>query len=258
MHLTVKRTFDSFVANYLDSSSEIEVLEFGSQNFNGGLRELKSQTMRWHGVDLSEGPGVDSIIEIGGKYPFKDSTFDLVVASSVFEHDIQFWNSFLEMVRVVKEDGLVLLIMPSQGAFHRYPLDAFRFYPDAGLALSKWSDFNHLPINLIESFTTQPENGEVWSDFVSIFSKSLDRIPKSYLGLILNGENWILNGELIESTFQELPWELRKIRDLNNLNLKIHDELEFTKRQLIELSSSKSWKYTYPFRLLIKYLRNFI
>jgi SAM-dependent methyltransferase len=258
MHLTVKRTFDCFVANYLDSSREIEVLEVGSQNFNGGLRDLKSQTMRWHGVDLSEGPGVDSIIELGGKYPFKDGTFDLVVASSVFEHDIQFWNSFLEMVRVVKEDGLVLLIMPSQGAFHRYPLDAFRFYPDAGLALSRWSYFNNSPIDLIESFTTQPENGEVWSDFVSIFSKSSDRFPRPDLGLMLKGENWIVKGELIDSTFQELPWELRKISELNELNSKIQDELESTKRQLIDLSSSKSWKYTYPFRLLINYLRNFV
>lgn len=254
----MKRTFESFTANYLDSSCEIEVLEVGSQNFNGGLRDLKSQTMHWHGVDLSEGPGVDSIIDIGGKYPFKDASFDLVVASSVFEHDIQFWNSFLEMVRVVKEDGLVLLIMPSQGAFHRYPLDAFRFYPDAGLALSKWSYFNHLPIDLIESFTTQPENGEVWADFVSIFSKGLNRFPKPELGLMLNGENWIVNGELIESTFQELPWELRKIRDLTNLSVTITDELEFIKRELADLRSSKSWKYTHPLRVLIKHLRNFV
>lgn len=256
MHLTVRRTFEFFVTTYLDSTREIKILEVGSQNFNGGLRDFKSPKMSWFGIDVSHGPGVDLIVEIGGTYPFEDETFDLVVASSVFEHDIQFWNTFLEMVRVTRQDGQILLIMPSQGTFHRYPLDAFRFYPDAGLALAKWSHFNNLPIELIESFTTQPENGDVWSDYVSIFSKSSFLHPNPVLGNLLNGENWIVKGELIESTFQEKPWELRKIQELENQNFTIRDELSFVKTELENLLASKSWRITYPFRLLTKIFRN--
>ena len=256
MHSTAKRTFESFVISYLDSTREIKVLEVGSQNFNGGLRDLKSSKMSWFGIDVSQGPGVDLIVEVGGTFPFEDENFDLVVASSVFEHDIQFWTTFLEMVRVTKQDGLILLIVPSQGAFHRYPLDAFRFYPDAGLALANWSHFKNFPIELIESFTTQPENGEVWSDYISIFSKSLELYPRPELGKQLNGENWIVKGNLIESTFQEKPWELRKIQELENANFKIQEELISVKIQLKNILASKSWKITYLFRLLAEKFRN--
>lgn len=163
MHDSVKVTFIQFINNYMTSNDSVKVLEVGSLNVNGGLRDLKPDNFAWYGIDLVDGPGVDQKIDVAELYPFSDDTFDLVVASSVFEHDIEFWSSFLEMCRVLKQDGIILLIMPSQGTFHRYPLDAFRFYPDAGLALEKWANRNNAKVRLIESFTTLPTN-EVWAD----------------------------------------------------------------------------------------------
>ncbi len=72
------------------------------------------------------------------------------------------------MVRVLTNDGVLLLIMPSNGQFHRYPLDAFRFYADSGIALSMWAAFSNVPINLVESFTTVPEV-RAFADYVAIF-----------------------------------------------------------------------------------------
>jgi len=106
--------------------------------------------------------------------------------------------------------------MPSQGTFHRYPLDAFRFYPDAGLALEKWANRNNAKVRLIESFTTLPTN-EVWADFVAIFSGRIVEISESkYIGSQLSGENWIVDGNLVEHTYQELPIELRRLKQLEN------------------------------------------
>jgi hypothetical protein len=50
--------------------------------------DLKLPNMDLVGVNLSQGPGVDQVIEIGVPSPFEDSVFDLVVTSSVFKHDI--------------------------------------------------------------------------------------------------------------------------------------------------------------------------
>lgn len=216
MHDSVKVTFNKFIENYLPSNDSVSVLEIGSLNVNGGLRDLKPDNFNWVGMDLVEGPGVDKVTDVGSTYPFESHTFDLVVASSVFEHDIEFWNTFLEMCRVVKSDGLILLIMPSQGTFHRYPLDAFRFYPDAGIALEKWANRNEVEIKLIESFTTRPTQ-DVWADFVAIFSGSAFKVEQvSLVGSELSGENWIVEGNLIQETYQELPIEIRKIRELEN------------------------------------------
>jgi hypothetical protein len=128
------------------------------------------------------------------------------------------------MARVTKPQGLLLLIMPSQGLFHRYPLDAFRFYPDAGIALEKWADSQGLATKLVESFTTKPEN-DIWADFVAIFSEMPNNFADNLIGQELMSENWIIQGELQTSTFQELPYELRKIKELedtiSSMNLKI-------------------------------------
>ncbi len=52
------------------------------------------------------------------------------------------------------------------------------------------------------------------------------------LGKLLNGENWIVKGELIESTFQKKPWELSKILELVNQNFIMREELIIVKTEL--------------------------
>ena len=254
MHWTVKRTFDTFVEYYCGNERNIRVLEIGSANFNGGLRDQKLSSMQWMGVDLSEGPGVDQVVGLGESLPFDAASFDLVVASSVFEHDIQFWNTFLEMSRVMKPGGYLLLIMPSQGAFHRYPLDAFRFYPDAGIALEKWAQSCNRSIRLVESFTTPPQI-DLWADYIAIFTGKLELQPHRHIGGLLRGENWIVGNELIESTFQEFPFEFRRISELQESNAILVKQIEGVRDQLSELLSSKSWRLTKPFRFILSKFR---
>src|SRR5947209_906429 len=110
------------------------VLEVGSKAVNGSLRENVLPTTRYVGVDIEEGEGVDVVVEPGKPFPVEHNSFDLVMASSVFEHDAFFWLTFLEMCRVAKEGGYIYLNAPSNGVVHRYPQDHWRFYPDCAKA----------------------------------------------------------------------------------------------------------------------------
>lgn len=152
----------------LDSTKK--VLEIGSYSVNGGLRNLYSGKFEWIGLDLNAGPGVDVVCEDPYIYPFEDGSFDVCVSSSVFEHDEFFWLTFLEISRVLRPGGLFYLNAPSNGFVHRFPLDVWRFYPDAGIALQNWSIKNNSPLNLIESFTSDHGVG-IWNDFVAVFQK---------------------------------------------------------------------------------------
>jgi SAM-dependent methyltransferase len=257
MHYTVQRTFKIFLERYIKATKIVAVLEIESANVNGGLRDEKLKNMTWVGVDLIEGPGVDFTIRVGEKLPFENGSFDLVVASSVFEHDIQFWNTFLEMSRVMRPDGILILIMPSQGNFHRFPLDAFRFYPDSGIALEKWGQFSKIPIQLIESFTTRPMN-DVWADYVAIYSIRPELFKECLIGGILEGENWIVDSELIADSYQEHPFEIRKISELETENLKLQDRLEKLTDELLLVKKSTSWKVTSPFRALFKWIGRYL
>ncbi len=254
MHWSVSRTFNQFIESYIPKEGDFSVLEIGSANVNGGLRDQKLENMSWFGVDLDDAPGVDQTVRVGEALPFESSRFDLVVASSVFEHDIQFWKTFLEMARVLKPGGLILLTVPSQGYFHRHSLDAFRFYPDAGLALEKWAETEGFPIKLVESFTTRPEKA-VWADFVAIFSSDPARYNAVHIGEKLGGENWIVGSELIQKSYQEIPSDLRRISELEAQVGELSSDLDLAHRHIRALTNKHSWAVVKQLRILFIYLR---
>jgi SAM-dependent methyltransferase len=213
--------------------------------------------MEWIGVDISSGPGVDFVVETGSRMPFDEGSFDLVVASSVFEHDIQFWNTFLEMSRVVKNSGLILIIAPSQGPFHRFPLDAFRFYPDSGMALEKWAQTCGFPLALIESFTTRPEN-DFWADYIAIYSGSEQNRNWETIGNLLSGENWIIGNELVASTRQEIPFELRRISELENRISDLIFLVSEVNSELLMLKKSRALRLAKSLRVLTSFFKKII
>lgn len=71
------------------------VLEFGSRNINGTVRDLVPTVERYVGVDVMAGPGVDIVCDAGvvlvmddeeTPLDFKARLFDVVVCAEVFEH----------------------------------------------------------------------------------------------------------------------------------------------------------------------------
>jgi hypothetical protein len=68
------------------------------------------------------------------------------------------------MARVVRPEGFIFLIAPSAGPIHRYPVDYYRFYPDAYVALAK-----HAGCVLVQSWLD--ERGP-WRDLVGVFRRS--------------------------------------------------------------------------------------
>lgn len=120
------------------------------------------------GVDLEEGPGVDLVLSDPYELPFPAKSFDVSIATSVFEHNEMFWLTFLELVRVVSDGGLIYLCSPSNGHIHRYPVDCYRFYPDAGFALQNWARRSQYEVTLIESVVLRKDESE-WNDWVAVF-----------------------------------------------------------------------------------------
>jgi len=171
MHDTAFRYGQLFYHIYAPKDRPINVVELGSQNVNGSLRDaFIGEHIHYTGVDFAPGIGVDIVLDDPYKLPIDDNQADIVLCSSVMEHSELFWLSFLEMVRILKPGGLLYINTPSNGNFHRYPVDCWRFYPDSGRALQKWAQLNNHNILLLESFTGD-QHGDIWNDFVGIFLK---------------------------------------------------------------------------------------
>ncbi len=159
-----------FFETYATAFENPAIVEIGSQDVNGSLRDVAPERCRYTGLDFVAGKGVDLVMDDPYALPLEDGSADIVVSSSCFEHSEMFWLVFLEILRVMKPDGLFYLNVPSNGDFHRWPVDCWRFYPDSARALVTWARRNALHPLALESFTGVRSGGH-WNDFVAVFLK---------------------------------------------------------------------------------------
>src|SRR5262245_39839024 len=170
MHRSAMETGKLFFDTYAVSLSAGTVAEIGALDINGSLKKVCPPNLTYTGVDCVPGNGVNVVLDDPYQLPFPDDEFDFVVCSSVFEHSEMFWLLFLEVIRVLRPSGVFYLNVPSNGYFHRYPVDCWRFYPDSGRALVSWARRHQYDLVLLESFIGR-QNKEVWNDFVAVFLK---------------------------------------------------------------------------------------
>lgn len=223
MHQSAKFYGQQFFNVYCAENwiEDFTIVDIGSQDINGSLREVAPDSANYIGLDFAEGVGVDLVIDDPYCLPIPDSTVDMVVSSSCFEHAEFFWLSFLEIARVLKPGGFIYLNSPSNGKFHRYPVDCWRFYPDSGEALAAFARRSGCQISLCESFVGARSEEDNWNDFVAIFTKQIDT-SKMPSRLVIDRVEGYTNGRTYRdkpgefSNFCEHGHEAREIWSLRN------------------------------------------
>lgn len=168
MHPSALRNAKDFFEVYAKNIEGGTVLDIGSQDVNGSLRQVVPSRFKYVGVDFEKAKNVDVVLENPYVFPFADEAADILITSSCLEHSEFFWLTWLEILRVVKPNGLIYMNVPSEGGFHPYPVDCWRFRLSAAPALQKWgkrAGFNPL---LLEAYTDMEPP---WHDYVAVFVK---------------------------------------------------------------------------------------
>lgn len=190
MHTSAMEFGKVFFETYCKDLNGKTVVDIGSQDVNGSLRDVCPSSLKYVGVDFVAGRNVDVVLEDPYKLPFEDNSVNVIVCSSVFEHSSFFWILFLEVIRILKPGGLFYMNAPSNGNFHQYPLDCWRFYPDAGHALVSFAEYNKQSVTLIESFVGKQDGHSGWNDFVAVFAKEFDGKIDSNVRMVNNIERY--------------------------------------------------------------------
>ncbi|MBR8208218.1 methyltransferase domain-containing protein [Burkholderia cenocepacia] len=223
MHPSAMENGKLFFDTYVSRLGSVKLVEIGSQDVNGSLRTVAPSNVDYIGVDFVEGRGVDVLLEDPYVLPFDTSSVDLVVSSSCFEHSEMFWLVFGEVMRVLRPSGLFFLNVPSNGPFHRYPVDCWRFYPDAANALVAWAKRTGTNAGVLESFVT-PQKDDYWNDYLAVFIKNIEyaaehpnRILSSrrefYNGMIF-GMDDVINPENMPQDIREREYFRKEIERL--------------------------------------------
>lgn len=102
------------------------VLDVGSLNINGSTRQ-HFRKCEYTGIDIGEGPGVDRVVQVHKLRG--EGNYDVVVSTSMLEHDRHWERSLLAMYRLLAPRGLLLLTcagpdFPEHGTTRTTPNDA--------------------------------------------------------------------------------------------------------------------------------------
>lgn len=138
----------AFFASQLADLPPLRVVEFGSCNMNGSVRDVYPQAASWHGIDLQPGPGVDEIADAASWQT--NRWFDVCISSEAFEHTPR-WRSLIATARRVLVPGGTLYAScatgyrPPHSAVDGGPLRNGEFYAnvdpdDMTQALAGWVD----------------------------------------------------------------------------------------------------------------------
>lgn len=191
MHQSSYDHMSRLVGAHLNPATRLEIADIGSYDVNGSYRPLfKNPLWHYQGLDLAAGPNVDLVLTSPYRLPIGAESLDLVVSGQAFEHVEYFWLAWLEVVRALKPGGKAFLIAPSRGPEHRYPVDCWRFYPDAYRALARWSATDLIEVST--DWDPHPEeDSAAWGDTVGVFIK-----PRA----------WSLKRKAAWSILRHFPW----------------------------------------------------
>jgi len=189
MHESCYLIFKTFIKNYTNNKKTYSILEIGSKNVNKNNKKTYSEILKtcgilynYTGLDIEDGDNVDIVTNEEYKYPIDSNTYDIIICSSVLEHVPFFWETFLEIVRITKKNGLMFFNTPANGRIHKYPLDCWRFYPDAYKSLELYSKgqtdllenfiYEEEQLNILLSDKKDQYKGNYWHDNIGIFKKN--------------------------------------------------------------------------------------
>lgn len=113
-HRQQRDFFKKVKGKYRSYFSNSSVLEIGSLNINGTVRDFFKDTTSYIGIDIGPGPCVDLVCQ-GQDYAAPDNTFDVVLSCECFEHTPYWLEIFKNMIRVCKPKGLIIFTCATTG-----------------------------------------------------------------------------------------------------------------------------------------------
>jgi len=151
----------------------INILDVGGRdikpNQDRSYREMfKDVVNEYYIADIQTGPNVTHLMKGEYELPFEDNSVDLVVSGQTLEHVKNPFRLTIEMTRVLKPGGFIILIAPSSGKRHDFR-DCWRFMDDAFAAIAEEAELETVADYVDRK--APDERSRRWNDHVFVGRK---------------------------------------------------------------------------------------
>lgn len=151
----------NFFKNHVVGKGVKTALEVGSRARSGvnNRDTYLPKEIEFTGVDVLEGDGVDVVCdahELSKHVPHDH--YELVYSLNVFEHLLMPWKVVLELNKVMKKGGVVMIFTHHAFPLHDLPWDYYRFSDNAWYSLfNKATGFEIIQTDLIDRVSIVPK-----------------------------------------------------------------------------------------------------
>lgn len=122
----------------LNLNKNLNILDVGGRGLKKDrsyYKLLETYTKKYDIADITEGLNVNIVMPEFYSIPVDDNHYDLIVSGQTLEHVFNPFKLVLEMKRVLKPNGHMIIIVPSSGPRHD-TVDCWRFMDDAFKAIA--------------------------------------------------------------------------------------------------------------------------
>lgn len=140
----------------------MKILEIGARDRSGVSNRERyiPENMDYVGADIKEGPGVDIVCdahELSRHVPHNH--FDCVFSLNTFEHLLMPWKAALEINRVLKPGGKVMIFTHHAFPLHDIPWDFWRFSDTAWHGIfNRYSGFEIVETDFADPVSIVPKS----------------------------------------------------------------------------------------------------
>lgn len=118
MNKNTQQEMSKLLYQYFDESQCLDtnrvVLDVGSYDMNGSLKERMPAAWTYIGLDLMPGPNVDVVLDLTEPFPIDDESIDLIVSSSCFQYVSNPFKYMDQLYKCLKPGGMIYITAASK------------------------------------------------------------------------------------------------------------------------------------------------
>jgi len=242
------------------------ILEIGSQDINGTVRDFFKHNQNFVGLDLGMAKGVDWTIP-GELVELPDQWARVCISTECFEHAATWQRILMNMIRITSEGGLLILTIAGEGRATHGTVDSDErwspfttsYYRNLGpddiadkIKLGHYFRRHGFQVNSEVRDTyfwgIRSENAVITTD--DGWQSPLDRLARAQgqLGQAVNRHNEMK--ELLKTCQEKLATKELEAEQSRQLSEELKASNESLQQQIDGLKDSRSWKLTAALRNL--------
>jgi SAM-dependent methyltransferase len=254
-------------------SGKINVLEIGSQDINGTVRDFFQKGANYLGLDLGMAKGVDWTIP-GELVELPDQWASVCISTECFEHAATWEQILMNMIRITREDGLLILSIAGHGRATHGTVDSevesspftTSYYKNLGadditqkIRLGHYFKRHSFQVDSeagdtyfwgVRSASPVDTSNDGWQSPLDRLARAQGQLSQAVIRHNAIKEELERSEQALESCQEKLRANQLEIQQYQQQTSDLNESILALEQEVCRLKNSRIWKLTAPLRKL--------